>query len=180
MATIPTVPSFVTGETPSIAKLNQLASCVSFIYTIPAFGQLTGSGQSLTNNTATALTWSVTTDRDTGWAAGHPTRYTAQTPGYYQLDALAAWASNATGNRQAYFQVTTGANNPGGAGLTTAFGAVAGLTDGTGNPTRFTLAALCPYLYLLDYLEVYAYQNSGGALNTAACSWQVTLESLGP
>ena len=92
----------------------------------------------------------------------------------------AAWASNATGNRQAYFQVTTGANNPGGAGLTTAFGAVAGLTDGTGNPTRFTLAALCPYLYLLDYLEVYAYQNSGGALNTAACSWQVTLESLGP
>lgn len=178
MATVPTIPSFVTGETPSIAKLNQLATCVSFIYAIPAYAVLTASSQSLANNASAALTWAKTTDRDGGWAAGNPTRYTAQTPGYYQCDALALWASSAAGDRFAVFKVTTGVNNPGGAGLTTLFGGTAGQPSGVGT-TRFTITQLSPYLYVLDYIEVYVYQSSGAAMNVSGF-WQLSLESLGP
>ena len=179
MATIPTVPTITSNSTPSIATLNQLASCVSFACTIPAFATLTGS-QTLTTATTTALTWTTGTDRDGGHSNSvNPTRYTAQTPGYYDLSADVEFASSATGTRLAYFQVTTGANNPGGAGNTTAFGLKC-TTPAGGTPARLSIGMLSPYLYLLDYLEVYAYQNSGGGLSTAICYWELTLESLGP
>ena len=178
MATLPTVPSFVTGETPSIAKLSQLAYCVSFFNTIPAFGSFTDTGQSIANNTNTALTWTKVTDRDGGWAAGNPTRYTAQTAGYYQASALLSFNASATGGRAAWFQVTTGANNPGGAGLTQPFGYSDSGPDGT-SVTGVRIGELSPYLYALDYVEVFAWQLSGGALMVSA-TFQVSLESLGP
>lgn len=178
MATVPTVPSFVTGETPSIAKMNQLASCVSFINSAPAFAQLTSSATAFTTNTVTALSWAKVTDRDGGFSGGSPTRYTAQTPGYYNCDALVSFAANVTGDRFAYFQVTTGANNPGGAGHTTAFGGCCVQAAPSG-VTNMTICQLSPYLYLLDYVEVYGYQQSGGNLNCSGW-WQMTFESLGP
>jgi hypothetical protein len=178
MAALPNMPVFVTSETPSIAKLTQLAYCVTFISVLPAYAQLTQNTQSIPNATATALTWSAPgTDRDGGWAAGHATRYTANTPGYYQFDALAQFAAVLGGARYCYFQVTNGPNNPAGAG-TTVFGqsAAASATGAAG----LTMSALTPYLYLLDYAELFVFQSTGAALNTGTCTWQVTLASLGP
>lgn len=179
MATIPTVPTITTGSTPSIATLNQLAACVTFVSVLPAFATLSGS-QTLPSTPATALTWTTITDRDGGHSNSvNPTRYTAQTPGYYDMSASVTFASNASAPRLAYFQVTTGPNNPGGSGNATLFGG--SMTQPAGSlATRVTIGQLSPYLYLGDYVEVYAYQNSGSGLSTATCYWQLALVSLGP
>lgn len=180
MATLPTVPSFVTGETPSIVKLNQLAGAAAFITTLPAWCQLSGSGQNLTTGTVTALTWTETDDRDNGHSnSTNPARYTAQTPGYYDLAADVRFAASGAGDRLAFFQVTTGANNPGGAGLITAFGALKTTADNTGT-TNLAISMASPYLYLLDYVEVYAQQTSGGTLATDTCFFSIALAGLGP
>jgi hypothetical protein len=180
MATIPVVPSFVTGETPSIAKLNQLAACVTFVTVLPAYCALTAS-QTLTSASVTALTWTTVTDRDSGHSNGtNPARYTAQSPGYYEMSCSVTFAASSTGARLAYFQVTTGSGNPGGAGNTTSFGAK---YCPASSPTRLTTLGIgmtSPYLYLGDYVEAYAYQNSGGGLSTATCYWELALVSLGP
>jgi hypothetical protein len=179
MATLPTVPTFTFQEDPSITVLSELAAAVTFVSTLPAYALLEGS-PTLTTATVTALAWTTkVTDRDSGWASGNNTRYTAQTPGYYDLNACITFASSTTGARIAYYRVTTGANNPNGAGNTTIFGdkAVAA-ANATGN--WITLGATSPYLYLLDYVEVYAYQNSGGNLATGTNYWTAALVSLGP
>lgn len=179
MAAVPTVPSFVTGETPSIAKLNQLAACVSFVNYIPAFASMTAS-QSMSSGSAAALSWTEGTDRDGGHSnSTNPTRYTAQTPGYYDLDAYLNFEENSSGARLAYFQVTTGSGNPGGAGNVTQLGAKSSAASNS-TPTRLNLGILSPYLYTGDYVEVYAEQTSGSTLNPVSGYWQLALVSLGP
>jgi hypothetical protein len=179
MATIPAVPSFTFQEVPPDAVLNQLASCVTFVATLPAYAELQG-GPTLTTATATALAWPVkVTDRDSGWSSGSNTRYTAQTGGYYDLSAGVVFTSNAAGYRAAWFQVTTGANNPGGAGNSTIFGYKGTSADPSGT-TMISLGITSPYLYDLDYLQVFAFQNSGGNLATGTNQWELALISLGP
>lgn len=181
MATIPTVPSFVTGETPSIAKLNQLAACVSFACVLPAYCALSGS-QTLTSGSVAALTWTTGTDRDGGHSNSvNPTRYTAQTAGYYSMSCSVTFAGNTSGGRLAYFQVTTGSGNPGGAGITTLFGDKASPPPSSaGRLARLDLGITTPYMYAGDYVEVYAEQTSGSSLSTASCYWELALASLGP
>ena len=143
MATLPTVPSFTFEETPSIATLNQLAYCVTFLNTLPAYCELEGS-PNVGSGSATALQWPTkVTDRDSGWTSGSNTRYTAQTPGYYDLSACIDFAANTTGGRIGYFQVTTGSGNPGGAGNTTIFGDKAVGPSNTA-VTSITLATVSP------------------------------------
>jgi hypothetical protein len=127
------------------------------------------------------VTWGSTVNPDSGWASAHPTRYTAQTPAYYDLEAAIGFASDSVFYvRQAYFQVTTGASNPGGGGNTTQFGGKCLQPDGS-NESILTIAQLSPYLYLGDYLEVYVYQDSSAGLNlSTGTQWFVTLASLGP
>jgi hypothetical protein len=176
MATLPSVPTFTTGQTPSIAVLNQLAYCVTFLNTVPAFGQFTAS-QSVSNSTTTALSWTKVTDRDGGWSSGNPTRYTAQTGGYYQFSGLVSVPTTSSATCSAWFQVTTGSNNPNGSGLTQRFAYTdAGTTSGA---TALSLGELSPYLYVLDYVECYVFQNTGSSQSTAGYM-QVTIESLGP
>jgi hypothetical protein len=172
MATIPAVPTFTSNSTPSISVLNELAACAAFVSALPAFCELSGS-QSLASGNA-ALTWTTkVTDRDGGWSSGSDTRYTAQTPGYYDLAAQVTFATNATGLRQAYFQVTTGSGN------ITQFGAQS-VEPAGGVPTRLAIGIMSPYLYAGDYIQVWGEQTSGSGLSTATSYWQIALESLGP
>ena len=167
MGTIPTVPTFPAGYVAQGAQLAELCTAISWLMSGKPLTRLTqGTAQSFTSGTAAAVTWDTKiVDRDSGWSSSHTTRYTAQTPGYYQLAAGVSFASNTTGARLAYFQVTTGSNNPAGPGVTTAFCRPS--VPGAGLTTGVTLESLTPYLYDLDYVEVYAEQNSGGALSTA-------------
>lgn len=168
MATVPVVPTFTAGSAPTAATLNQLGYAVSFLLQPPkAVLQQTNvapvsGGQSIPVTTATAIIWTVAiSNSDSAWSSGSPTRLTAQTPGYYLFEAT--WQSTAeltASYRGGYFQVTTGANNPGGPGLTTPFGAsrVANVTSATGlNYTAVGSAMISPFLYLADYVEWIAY-----------------------
>lgn len=170
MATVPTVPTFTAGSVVTDTDLNDLGYAVSFLLAPPkAVLQQTNvapvsGGQAIAATTATAVIWtSAINNGDSAWSAGNPTRFTAQTPGYYLFEAV--WQSTAetsSGYRGGYFQVTTGANNPGGAGLTTSFGAAraANVTSASGvNYTAIGCAMISPLLYVLDYVEFFAYSS---------------------
>ena len=167
MATVPVVPTFTAGTVATAATLNQLGAAVQFILTPPkvVLQQINASpfagGQSVPITTATAIGWNnAISNTDSAWSSSNNTRVTAQTPGYYLFEAV--WQSTAettSSYRGGYFQVTNGPNNPGGAG-TTAFGAAraANVTSVTGvNYTAIGCAMISPFLYLLDYVEFYAY-----------------------
>lgn len=181
MATVPTVPSFAFQEDPTIAKLNQLAACVSFINSLPAYvSAVAGGSQSVASSTETVIQFVASTDRDSGWSGGAVARYVAQTPAYYDFEAHLDFASNTAGLRHAYFQVTTGSGNPGGAGNTTQFGGCAVIADAS-TDTHVEIAQMSPYLYVNDYVQVFGYQTSGGALTIGNASQLfITLDSLGP
>ena len=168
MATVPTVPTFGAGSNPTNTVLNQLGYAVSFLLSPPKaiLQQVNAApfsgGQAIAATTATAIGWNnAIVNSDSGWSSGNNTRYTAQTPGYYLFEAV--WQSTAeltSGYRGAYYRITTGANNPGGAGLTSSFGSnrPPNVTSSTGaNYTGTGAAMLSPYLYLLDYVELIAY-----------------------
>jgi len=170
MATVPTVPTFTAGSVATAAALNQLGYAVSFILGPPkAILQQTNAspfatGQAISATTATAIGWNnAIEDSDGGWSSANRSRYTAQTPGYFMCEAV--WQSTAetsAGYRGAYFRVTTGSNNPGGAGNQTSFGASRppNVTSATGvNYTAVGASMLSPYLYVLDYVELIAYSS---------------------
>ena len=170
MATVPTVPVFTAGSAPSAATLNQLGAAVQFLLTPPkAILQQTNvapvsGGQSIPATTATAVIWTVAVSNgDSAWASGNPSRFTCQTPGYYLFEGTWQSAAETTaGYRGAFFRVTTGVNNPGGAGLTTPFGStrLANVTSAAGvNYTAAGAALISPYLYVLDYVELLAYSS---------------------
>jgi hypothetical protein len=123
--------------------------------------------QSLTNGIPTALTFTIH-DVDQDWAGGtghsdsvNTSRYTANYAGWYQCSGGVNFAANVTGGRGCYWAVNgtlslgtedIGAPAPGGASH--------------GHPTRTELL----YLNVGDYVELWAIQISGGALNTAAAN----------
>ena len=168
MATVPSVPTFSAGTSPSYATLNNLGYAVSFALQPPrAVLQQTNiapvsGGQSISITTDTAIIFTVAVlDSDTGWSTSNRTRYTAQTPGYFRFDAVwQATAETTASYRGARFRITTGVNNPGGAGLTSSFGSqrLPNVTSATGtNYTAIGCSGISPLLYVLDYVELIAY-----------------------
>jgi hypothetical protein len=168
MAAVPTVPTFSAGSTPAYTVLNQLGYAVQFLLTPPkAVLQQTNiapvsGGQSIAITTATAVIWTVAINNgDSAWSSGNPTRFTCQTPGYYLFEGVWQSTAETSGSyRGAFFRVTTGVNNPGGAGLTTSFGSsrAPNVTSATGvNYTAAGAALISPLLYVLDYVELMAY-----------------------
>lgn len=166
MTAIPVIPIFPAGTAVSSAALTQCAAAAQWLcYTRPLTQLQQTSTQSIPNNTATAVTWAKITDRDGGFTSS--TTYTAQTPGFYLLAACITYAANATGSRQCYFTVTTGASNPAGAGVTTSF-ALAAPAAVASVPTSAVSKSLVPQrVYTGDYFQVIALQTSGGALSTS-------------
>jgi hypothetical protein len=186
MATVPSVPTFTAGSSPTYTTLNALGYAVQFALTPPrAVLQQTNvapvsGGQSISITTDTAIIFTVAAlDSDSGWSTSNRTRYTCQTPGYFRFDAV--WESTAETSatyRGARFRVTTGVNNPGGAGLTSSFGSqrLPNVTSATGtNYTAIGCSGISPLLYVLDYVELIAYAghaettgfSDGGSYMTA-------------
>lgn len=169
MGTVPVVPVFQAGTVVAGATgtNNMQALCTALTWCLtgrPLARLQQAVAQTFTTATYTAVTWDTKiVDRDTGWSSGSNTRYTAQTPGIYLVSANIAWASNSSNLRAQYFQVTTGSNNPYGAAVTIPFGFAS--LPAAGNSGTVS-QALTPYLYVNDYLQVFAYQNSGGNLNS--------------
>ena len=191
MATVPSVPTFSAGTSPTYTTLNNLGYAVSFALQPPrAVLQQTNiapvsGGQSISITTDTAIIFTVAVlDSDTGWSTSNRTRYTAQTPGYFRFDAVwQATAETTASYRGARFRITTGVNNPGGAGLTSSFGSqrLPNVTSATGtNYTAIGCSGISPLLYVLDYVELIAYAGHAETTGfTDGGSWMTaTLVSL--
>lgn len=115
--------------------------------------------QSLTNSTATPITF-TTEDVDTSGmhsTSSNTSRIVATVAGWYMCNGNISYASNATGIRTTAWQVNGTPIN--GAGTST--------TPVTGVSTRCGAVGTLLFLNVGDYVELLAFQSSGGALLTA-------------
>jgi hypothetical protein len=148
-------PSWGTGTAATAALVNGntgIAGAVNFLANPPVFRAHATAAQSIPNSAATVVTLPVTdTDTYTGQAGS---TYTVQQPGIYLAGALVPYAASGTGIRIAGISV-----------------------NGTiywGPPSNASSADLCcvpkTQMFSLnagDTIQLAAWQNSGGALNTA-------------
>lgn len=134
--------------------------------TSPPMAQLRQTvGQSISNGTFTALTFDTE-----GWDTynGHSTvtntsRYVVPVAGYYQLSGKVAWNGNTTGRRVSQWAVN-------GTGVTASQVAV---TANSVSDVEHPTSTIDVLLALNDYVEILAWQDSGGALSTLVSNAQV-------
>jgi hypothetical protein len=116
--------------------------------------------QSLTNNTATKITFNTASSTPTtdsydpqAWFDNANDRITIGQAGFYTISANVGFATNATGRR--LVQIYVNGSDRGGVQVAALSGA-----------TTILSASTNVYLAVNDYVEVFALQQSGGALNT--------------
>ena len=169
MGTIPTPPTFVAGQTSGVAAgLNQLRDCINFWALTPRVYAYQSTTQSLPTNTFTAITFDseVYDVVQSGDTASHDnttnnTRLIARTPGKYEITGQVQIAANATGARSVQLRLNA-AGNP-------ASGTQIALNQQTPLASSSTSVSITPIEVQLsagDYVEMFANQQSGGALNT--------------
>ena len=134
---------------------NQLAS----LGNSPAFSAYTSSGQTLSNSTFTKVSLNTKVfDTASAFDATTNYRFTPQVAGYYQINGAIGTVGAALG----YSQISIYKN-----------GSIN--TQGSGCPNNTVVGGICnvsAVIYLngsTDYVELFAWQNSGGnlALSTA-------------
>ena len=172
MASIPSQRTWTAGETVTAAMLNDdVRDAITFFVSgRPKALLRQTSAQSLTNNTWVALTMDVE-DHDNDGAhstVSNTSRYTAVTPGWVRASGLVSIATSGTNQRGARWAVngtvlnaSRTQHNASGAGTT---GVVA--------------SGRLVFLNAGDYLELYGFQNSGGAINTSVTSDEQSQLSL--
>jgi len=150
----------VDGQSWSAAKANQLEAGVNDVSYAPAVRVFHNVNQSITTGTDTALAFNSERFDQAGNAADtmHDTvtnnsRLTCRYAGVYQITGTVGFAANATGIRQAQIRLN---------GTTSLV--LDRHTTVTANDDYINVSTL----YLLavnDYVELLAFQSSGGALN---------------
>lgn len=157
---------------PVFVDLTALASAVNS----PPMCIVRNSGtQSIPNITFTALSFDVEEYDVFGMHSPsvNPSRITVPVSGYYQLDGLAVFASSVTGRRLAHYSVN-------GATIPTGDAAVPAVASGGGN-TGVTLPSRTQFMVAGDYAEIFAFHDSGGALNAAVqCYFSARYVATGP
>lgn len=131
---------------------------IRFLLNRPVAELRQSATQSLSNTTWTSITYDVE-DLDTDAAhstSSNTSRFTAPYAGWYQVSGGVEFAVSATGQRGVAFAVN--------GTLVNASRVFVSATAATGMsvPARTKLV----FLNVGDYVEVQAWQNSGGALNT--------------
>lgn len=163
MPVVPRPPTSGPGI-PSTSALNQIRDAVRFLQSPPIAELRQTSAQSIPNSTWTALTFGVEdVDTDIDGTGGHSTsvntaRFTARYPGWYALGGSASIVFSAAGVRGAKWQVN-GIDLNGGQQLLAT------------NPSFSNIipARSIKHVFLTDgdFVELLAFQSSGGALNTS-------------
>lgn len=162
MATIPSYRTWVVGEIVTAAEMNSQVTAAGNFLIAPPIAELRGS-------TATSLATSGTfgaigfQSSDVDSDGGHSnttnnSRYTAQTSGWFQFDGGIGFASNATGLRASAWYKNGSATN----GSQLAFSASAGDPCIPARTKKIQMSAVVP-----DYVELFGFQSSGGALSTS-------------
>ena len=127
---------------------------------MPAFSAYSSSATTLTNNTFTKVLFDTEEyDTNSNFASS---RFTPTIAGYYQINSTVAMASGTYKNELAIYKNGSAykyGTYPNQVTSDTAFASISSLVYFNGSS---------------DYVEIYAYQNSGGALNTqtsGASNW---------
>lgn len=166
-----TIPTWVDGTVLHASTLNYLLNT-------PKGGVNQATPQAaLTTSVTTVVTWdTLAADTDpTMWTSG--SRLTLNTPGTWLFTVNLRWTSNATGYRFADLRKNAAGSGAGGSSV----GAIV-VPAVNGNATVLSLAIEWPGFIAGDYVELFAFQNSGGnlAFNSGAlygcavlfASWQ--------
>jgi hypothetical protein len=152
--------------------MNGFRDYINF-FVAPPLCVVTNSGaQSIVNaGSGSAVTFDTeAVDTDGMHSTGTNTsRLTAVTPGYYVVTGHVVFASNATGERQAWLLIN-------GTGSRIGFGTTLAMT-GASHVTA-VIASTTLFLNVGDYVEMFAYQSSGGALNTDVTTGSPRLSAL--
>lgn len=161
LPSVPTPASEIPGSFIASALWNaSLYNSIEFLTNPPAAAYQQVTTQSIVSGGAgtAAITWPTPVlDLYGGYVAGNPTRYTGQVAGYYLISGSVSYATNATGNRLAEIHKN-------GAGGAIVQGAVLACT--TANSTTVAVTGLVFMNGTTDYIELFAYQNSGAPLGT--------------
>jgi hypothetical protein len=79
----PAIPAFYPGQD-TVTQLNVMAAALTFMRNKVAFRARRAATGTVTKNAHTLVPWdTIDEDPYTGWAAGTPTIYTVQAPGWY-------------------------------------------------------------------------------------------------
>lgn len=150
--TIPQLTPVPVGYVAQLADLQAMTSACTFLLGKPISRVHTAiAGQSLPASTFTAINFdTVDFDPDGMWASGNPSRLTVQTPGFYK----ARYGVCQTGvTATAELMVTTGANNPAGAGVTAPYYDCY-LVGHSASPVQGAAGVIPQYMYAADYAQV--------------------------
>lgn len=170
MGTIPTGPTFVAGQKLTAAQLNSMNDVSAFWALTPRCYAYSNTAQSIPNTTGTvvALDAEVYDIVQSGDTASHDlvtnnSRIVVRTTGKYEITGQIQFASNATGIRTAQVRL----NAAGAVGSGTLLGTNQ-QSPLTGASTSVGLTPVEVALTAGDYVEMFATQTSGGALNTVS------------
>lgn len=112
------------------------------------------SDEAAANNTELHIPWDAASyDTDSYWSGGAPAKLTAPSTAHYHVSGNVRFASNATGVRQVYIGVNG----------TTVQGSV--LTTAVNGQVTDINVGMDVALTAADYVELIAYQTSGGSIN---------------
>jgi hypothetical protein len=125
------------------------------------------SAQSIPSTTLTAITFPApSVDTNAGYKAANPSRYTPTVPGYYQVSGQICYSVDTTGGR--CLNLTKNG--------TIGFGQnAAAAIPSTYYNTTVSATGVAYFNGTTDYLEMYAHQNTAGALTTIANSTQLSI-----
>lgn len=112
--------------------------------------------QSIPNNTQTVLTWDYNLSDRTGLhsTSSNTSNIYIKTPGFYRIEALIEFNNSATGQRQINLRKN---------GVVIDRTRSIGIPSGSINSTLYSLTV--EYLESGDFVSVFGFQDSGGALN---------------
>ena len=172
MGSVPTIATFTAGQVLTAAELNQMKAVADFWALTPRMYAYAATGQSIPNGTGTAVAldaeiYDIPNNYDgSGDSQFHSTfttnsRLWIRTPGKYEITGQVQLASNATGVRTVQVRLNAAGN--------VASGTLLGTNQQSPLTGASTSVAITPIEVDLvggDYIEMFATQTSGGALNT--------------
>lgn len=161
MGTVPTPATAVAGTPATASDANTWRDAGNWSLTNhPLFIGTNSANQSITNSSSTAITLNTEEiDSDsTHSTASNTSRCTPQTPGYYDVRGWCNFAANGTGLRQLELKFNG----------TTSLSLDSKPTVGAGAATHCNASTLVYMNGSTDYVEMYAFQTSGTAINVAA------------
>lgn len=168
MPTVPEAPTIRDAVTSS-SEFNGFRDAIRFLMEPPIANLRQSSAQSLANATLVAIQLNAfDVDSDVDGVGGHDTvtnntRFTARYPGWYAPSGGVGFATNGSNWRAVEFAVNGIAVNGSGVQISSA---------STTAPTMLPARTPLVYLDTSHFLEIYGWQNTGGALNTAVTTVQ--------